>query len=470
MAAEVVAAIPFARIAAFVEEQTGLHFPEGRHDDLRRGIEEAARGQRADVRDFMAELISRNPGALRALIPHLTIGETYFFRDPRTLQALRTHVLPEIIARRADERTIRVWSAACCTGEEAYSLAMLLLQALPDARSWRIVIVATDINEAYLEKAAAASYGSWSFRDGRADEYHAFFDNDNGRRVVRPEVRGCVRFLNHNLTHDMAPVRIAAGGRLDLIVCRNVLMYFAQPTARIIGERLAGCLADEGWLVLGPSEGSKALLPRFAPMMVAGSILYRKAEARPTTVPPGSTEAFFIAPEVPNAASAAVADKSAEEHFAAGRYREAVESLLVGQPARPVSSSSLGLLVRALANQGLHAKALHWSSRWIAQEPMNGTARYLHASILQEQGRGGEARSELRAALYLDPEFALAHFALGNIARAEGQGDEAARHFANALQSLRRYPTDVELEFTNGLLPAHLATLIETLTGEREKG
>jgi chemotaxis protein methyltransferase CheR len=232
---------------------------------------------------------------------------------------------------------------------------------------------------------------------------------------------------------------------------------------------------DEAWLAVGLSECSQALFSPFSAVNFPGSILYRKGHGEPLSPPrrapaPVRMEAqdmaaAFAAPQPPTAIAADAvigtpdALEMAESLYGLGRYAEAADTLLATRIERPRAFS---LLTRALANQGQLADALAWSERWIAADKMDCAAHYLHAMILEEKGEREAARGALNRALYLQPEFALAHFALGNLARAEGRG-EANRHFENALRLLRACPADQPLPESDGLGAGRLMEIIATV-------
>ncbi|MBI4418221.1 MAG: chemotaxis protein CheR, partial [Ignavibacteriales bacterium] len=167
-----------ARFSALVSERMGLSFPKERWGDLERGITSAAqelglRGPEAAINWFL----SSHPDVKRTeiLASHLTVGETYFFRDAKSFQALEEHVLPALIASRRQDKRLRIWSAGCCTGEEPYSIAILLQSLLHDIREWTITLLATDINPRFLRKATEGVYGEWSFRDTPAWAKERYF-------------------------------------------------------------------------------------------------------------------------------------------------------------------------------------------------------------------------------------------------------------------------------------------------------
>jgi chemotaxis protein methyltransferase CheR len=498
------------RVSEFIAEQTGLHFPPERRPDLQRGLTAAAAefgfANSVSCADWLLSTPLTRP-QLHILASHLTVGETYFFRERKTFDALTNHILPELIRRRRGrEQRLRLWSTACSTGEEPYSLAILVRQLLPDWRDWRVTILATDINENSLRKAAAGVYGEWSFRESPPEFKERYFARTpDGRFAVAPEIRNRVSFAHMNLAQDCFPSLATDTNAMDVIFCRNVLIYFTPSHARKLVENLHHALLDEAWLAVSPSECSQALFSRFVAVNFPGSILYRKCNIKEprasswASVPSRTTAesagsvfdasqptpvvADAYAPETVRAAfvktPADFADApdpcaAAESLYGQGRYAETAGTLLASfaqeaaQTAPPSSQTVQGprtfsLLARAMANQGQLADALVWSERWIAADKIDSAARYLHAMILQEMGEREAARRSLHQAVYLRPDFALAHFALGNLTRAEVRGTEANRHYANALHLLRGRPPDELLPESDGMTAGRLVEIIATV-------
>lgn len=496
MHADALPAPQLDRLSELIANRMGLHFPPERRSDLRRALNEAAPELGfEDAAACTAGLLSAPPSAaqLRTLATHLTIGETYFFRERPSFNALATQVLPVIIHRkRGADRRLRVWSAACSTGEEAYSLAILLQQLLPDWREWKLSILATDINTRFLRKAELGVYGDWSFRESPPDFRDRYFTRTGDRKYrVRPEVRELVAFAELNLAQDPFPSAANDTHGMDLILCRNLLIYFTPAHARRLIAGLRASLVDDGWLIVSPSECSQALFSGFTPVNFPGSILYRKgtraasADDNPALspaliepavaqllAPAPITEPFvepIPAPESPRDPEVAphrATRDAAQQLYEQGRYGDAV-TLLRAALAREHSHEDprlLGLLAHALANLGDLPAALASSERWIAAEKLEPAAYYLKAMVLQELGDRGRARAALQRALYLQPEFTLAHFALGNCARAEARHTEAQRHFANAARLLRGHPPDEVLPQSEGLTAGRLREIISSLS------
>ena len=509
MAAECVADHVIVRLSEFLANNTGLHFPPERRSDLRRGLSGAATefgfANAAACADW---LLSTNltRTQLHTFASHLTVGETYFFRERKTLDALAEHVLPELIrSRRGRDQRLRLWSAACSTGEEPYSLAILARQLLPDWHDWRVTILATDINDRSLRKAAAAEYGDWSFRDppsGLKDRY--FTRTHSGTFSVVPEIKSCVTFAPLNLVLDAFPSLATGTNAMDVILCRNVLIYFAAPQTRSLIDKLHHALADGGWLAVSPSECSQALFSQFSSVTLSGSILYRKrtadertraecpaelpsravgsvAQALPvaSSTPPTSLAVLSTVPATQAAKIAECAASPApavpwatvELLYEDKRYSEVADLLLVAPvDAMRQLPRALSMLARALANQGRLTEALVWSERVIAADKLTAAVHYLHAMILQELGRGDDARRSLQRAVFLEPTFALAHFALGNLARESARDAEASRHFANALDCAGRLPPEEPLPESDGLTAGRLTDIIQSLAALRDPG
>ena len=462
----------WGRLSEFIAQNTGLHFPPERRSDLQRGITAAAAefgfADSAHCADWLLSTTLTRP-QLHTLASHLTVGETYFFRERKTFDALAQRILPELIrSRRGREQRLRLWSAACSTGEEPYSLAILVQQLLPDWRDWHVTILATDINPRFLQKAAAGVYGEWSFRESPSWFKERYFTRtQDGRFAVDPQIRNCVRFAPMNLAQDCFPSLANDTNAMDVIFCRNVLMYFTPAHTRKVVENLRNALTDDGWLAVSPTECSQVLFSRFVAVNFPDSILYRKCNAEersPTSIPaPSGTTPVCAAwaLDVPQLSTSVVAATQAS-------LASLQPTLLSSQTPSPPSQTEQGpqgfsQLARALANQGKLADALAWSERWIGADKIDPAAHYLHAMVLQETGEREAARRSLDRAVYLQPDFVLAHFALGNLARADARSSAANKHFSNALHVLRGCLPDQQLPESEGMTAGRLREIIGTL-------
>ncbi len=235
-----------------MEERTGLCLSPRKDQEIAFRIGDEI--TRAGGADIFVRRIASSDSFRQLILNRLTIGESYFFRNHPHFAALTERILPDLIARRADSRTLRCWSAGCATGEEPYSLAILFDREFPSLRDWNVQIVASDINTDYLDKAKAARWGSWSFRGVEKDIMERYFSNaGRNEYTLREDIRNRVSFRHFNLS--TIPADIPAEFRdMDLILCRNVLIYFTHALSAQICRGFAMALRDGGYLMLGHSE------------------------------------------------------------------------------------------------------------------------------------------------------------------------------------------------------------------------
>lgn len=478
-----------SKMTAFVTAHLGLHFPDGRTRDLERAIALLSDQLDFPTPEACAGWILSKPTTekkLAALTHSLTIGETYFLREPKSFAALEERILPELIAaRRGTGQRLRFWSAACCTGEEPYSIAMTLRRALPDLADWDVTILGTDLNAQFLQKAAEAVYGQWSFRQSPPWVKQQYFCKTcHGRFELRSDVKRLVTFRQLNLVSDAYPSILNNTSAMDVIFCRNVLMYFAPEMAKQVIAQLYSCLVDGGWLIVSPTETSQALFSQFKAVNISGAVLYQKQKpkqrklsspSRPSMLRP---EPIIRANEpVPQPSSQAVAStlsteashhepsyEKAAQLYSRGQYRSATAEcshLLAQDPGNP---QALALMARICANEGSLEDAARWASKAAVADKLNPHICYLWATILDELGDCSGAAATLRRVLYLDAKFVLAYFALGNLALRQGKPREAKRHFANALALLRDHKKDALLPDSGGMTAASLIEIIESGT------
>ena len=271
----------FARLSQFVSEHLGFYFPPARRLDLERGMRSISRAFEFDDVESCVQWLLSSPisqSRIEILASHLTVGETYFFRERPSFDLLETRILPELIDRRRNTaRRLRFWSAGCCTGEEAYSIAILLKRLLPDLADWQITILATDINPNFLKKAEDGVYGEWSFRGVSAELKEKYFaKRHNGRFEILPEIKRMVTFSYLNLMEEIYPSLLGNSNAMDIIFCRNVLMYFGSERAKEVVRKLRLSLLDGGLLIVSPCETSQVLYEQFTTANFPGITLYQK--------------------------------------------------------------------------------------------------------------------------------------------------------------------------------------------------
>ena len=205
------------------------------------------------------------------VVEALTTNETYFFRDKHPFETLKDKVLPEVIDRRASTRELRVWCAAASTGQEPYTIAMIVRDSLPDLSQWSIQIVGTDINQSVLEKAKEGVYRQHEVNRGLpAPMLIKYFQRKGAQWQAKPELRNMVEYKQLNL-FDPWPFR----ERFDIVFLRNVLIYFDVPAKKKILERTRGVLENEGVLFLGGAETTSSLDQAYEPVRAGRTVYYR---------------------------------------------------------------------------------------------------------------------------------------------------------------------------------------------------
>ncbi|MDY6861396.1 MAG: CheR family methyltransferase [Thermodesulfobacteriota bacterium] len=497
--------------SGFVAAHMGLHFPYQSWDRLENGIRSAAPDFGfTDIESCIQWLQSNSltKKQIEILASHLTVGETYFFREQRSFEILEEHILPELIhARRGKDQRLRIWSAACCTGEEPYSIAILLDKILPDLKDWNITILATDINPLFLKKASAGRYKEWSFRSSPSGIKKRYFTNrGKGNFEILPHIKKMVEFSYLNLSEDAYPSIFNNTYAMDIIFCRNVLMYFTQDYAKQVVRRLYSSLADGGSLIVSPVETSPVLYSQFETIKFPGAVFYRKESEKGlktstydsriscaetlTSVYPDYQERQEVVSRTQRvlrqkAAALPLEGESKKQKTSESqktlyeealalyeqcRYAKAAEKLIellfVNQPddnGELPPEKMLRLLTIAYANQGKLDDSLTWCRRTIEIDKLDPGNHYLHATILQAMGQFAEAVKSLKRAIYIDPDYVLAHFALGNLTRQMGKFKESEKYFKNAASLLRGLDQGRVLPDSEGMTAGKLREMISKL-------
>ena len=279
-----------SNLSDFVKSQTGLYFPKEKWRDLDRGVKAAVQ-ELAEEHTIGEDTVSciewllsspLTKKQLDTLVGHFTIGETFFFRDKNIFQVLKDHILSGWVKPgQGREKSIRFWSAGCCTGEEPYSIAMLLDQMASELKDWKITILATDINTRFLQIAEKGVYTRWSFRDtpdGIMKKY--FKKRANNRYEISTHLKEMVNFCQLNLAKQDFPSAMKNTHSMDVIFCRNVLMYFAPDLRREVIKRLTHSLVEGGWLIVSPSEAAFVQQSGLNSVRFPGVSLHRKGLPR----------------------------------------------------------------------------------------------------------------------------------------------------------------------------------------------
>jgi chemotaxis protein methyltransferase CheR len=436
--------VAFARLRRLLATVAGLEFHDSRRASL--GCSVAERMRQTGARDVTTylDLVSREGSAeLQQLVDEVTIQETHFFRNPPQMRALRRHLLPELVrTAAARDKRLRIWSAGCSTGEEPYSLAMALRELLPSTAGWDVKVVGTDVSHRALAAAREGTYGPRALHATDPQDVARFFlpvsKGEPGRLRVRPEVRELVEFRHHNLVTQSPP--FGAGERVDLVLCRNVTIYFSRDTTRSLMRRVHASLHDGGYLLLGHSETLWQLSDDFS-LVVLGSgdssaFVYRRGPVAPS---PGALPA-------PRRTAAAPAPRPA-----------------VVPP--DLSPDPVAGIRQALA-AGRYDEAALLAAAAVAREPLRPELHYLHGLALVEGGHDTDAVPALRRAAYLDPDAGLPHFVLAGTLSRLGHDAAAAGEYRAAATRLGQRPAERTAPELGGRRVSELAQLCDTLAGQ----
>ena len=251
----------FEALLHYMRDSRGFDFTGYKRTSLMRRVQHRMRQAGFDSYEEYLDHLQASSDEFNALFNTILINVTAFFRDPEAWEYLRDEVVPAMLAERGPNDPIRVWSAGCASGQEAYTLAMVLADALGlDAFRQRVKIYATDVDEDALAEARTASYDQKAVESVPTESLSTYFDQTNGRYVFRKDLRRAVIFGRNDLVKD-API-----SRVDLLVCRNTLMYLNAETQRKVLSSLHFALAPNGMLFLGHSETLLSNSDRFAPI------------------------------------------------------------------------------------------------------------------------------------------------------------------------------------------------------------
>jgi chemotaxis protein methyltransferase CheR len=401
-----------AKIAAYVSAQTGIAFPESFRPYGEAGIRHAVgRSSARSVNAYIA-MLQTEPSLMQALITEVTVSETYFFRDHAQFEFVKNVALPQIASGKSENAPIFVWSAGCSSGEELYSLAMLA-EELGIAERTRLL--GTDISQAVVEKARRGMFGSWSFRDAPPFWRERCFTRSADRWEIAERFRERATFEVRNLVQPAGlPLT-----NVDLLFCRNVLMYFDASTIANVARMLLASLSAEGWLFTSALD---PILPAdlgLDAIMTPAGIAYRR----------------------PSVQSTARVQICMPERIAVSR------DALSRAPATPRKP-------RRARSPGEKSPAA------LPVEPYDAEQYMIQALALLEVGAWSEAVVCARKAIYLDRSLAVAHFAFGRASRLLGNREAARRALRRVCQLVANLPEDTTEALPGGATAGELLATV----------
>lgn len=485
------------RFRAAVARGLGLLFDDSKLGYLSEVFQRRTEATGWPVVKYLDQL-ERQPfnGELGALAPELTVAETYFFRHLDQFRAFAEVAMPDRLSTRAGARTLSLLSAGCASGEEAYSLAILVRERLAGP-GWDVSIRAVDINPASLEKAKIGCYSAWALRETPPDLQRRWFRADGRDFVLDPSVRASVRFEEKNLVHDDADLWPMS--TYDVVFCRNVLMYFTPEHAQALVARITRSLAPSGYLFLGHAETLRGLSQDYHLRHTHGTFYYQRKDVverphveavplqswhAPTSVP--STDLSWTATwietiqraseriqtlvEPPLRRSEAgtalspVAGPRPElsvalELLKKERFSEALDLLRELPPEAARDPAALLLRAVLLTHSGQIEASEQVCKELLGIDDLNAGAHYLLALCREGAGDRQGAVDHDQVATYLDPAFAMPRLHLGLLARRGGDRETARRELAQALSLLQREEVSRLLLFGGGFSREALVAL-----------
>ncbi|MBF0521433.1 MAG: tetratricopeptide repeat protein [Candidatus Omnitrophica bacterium] len=489
----------------FLIAETGLYFDDDRDQSLRFALWERANKRGYSSYEEYYNLLKHHPEGhleLRELLAIITTGETYFFRNIAQFKVLMKDVLPEIIQKKRllSDHTLKVWSAGSSKGDEAYSIAIAIMETLPDYRDWNISILGTDINKNVLEAAQEGIYSTKDVGELPKEYLEKYFKKmGSAGFLLSPEVKRLARFEYHNLAKDSFYLEGMCD--LDLIFCRNVTIYFGLDTTKRLINNFYDCLSPNRYLFLGHSETLWQINDKFETIEYPNTFIYKKPaygvkhepakifidipviklEEKPLAEPAQSSSKVF---SEFSSQPAQVTPKAKEEPgpvfakanalFNEKKFDESLELFDKVIAHNPNNLQALFAKAVIWANQEKYEDSFKLLAKVLEKDIFHVEAIFLQATLEYRMKKYLEAETLFRKVLYLDSEAIMAYFNLGNIYLAQKKFSKAALEFKNAIRFLEKGNKDDEVRFsenfTCGFLLKACKQHLDLLTGKRGGG
>lgn len=451
---------PLQRLVAMIRERTGNVIPPSRMPFLEEVAQRRAQGKGLPaIEDYVRALeAEKMPAEWDNLIPLVTIKESYFFRAPQQWEIIRRQVLPELIQARSATRQLRVWSAACARGEEPATLAMILAEEKALAH-WNWSILATDVDEEALAGARLGLYGDRAVGQVPPEMLGRYFNRRGKLFELSAEIRSRIHYMPLNLAHPPFDLPYP---ELDLILLRNVLIYFRRPLQRRVVLQVGHTLARDGYLFLGASETLWQVQEELEPVDLGSCFCYRhRRETREVAAPAPAIKRVRppVVHEPPARIQPIVVPDSRERDSRLrthpgnghghgngngngnGQNGTAPAAVQPKTAAPAPVALPLGVQERLLqAARNLAGNQIEEAGRAIGEllalDPSEPAAHALEGFLHDVTGRTDDAVASYRAALYLDPELYQVRVLLADCLLRLGNRDRAEHHYREVLTHL----------------------------------
>ena len=449
MSARRVEDVTIERLRSYARRVAGLLLPEHRTNDLAAAMQWLREETGVTTADELEEALRTRPDLRHRFLSDLTIAETYFFRSMDQLHAMVD------VGRDRARRPIAVWSAGCATGEEAYTAAMCF-----DRADITVDVLGTDLDPYAISRARVARYGRRALRATDVTARTRWFRQEGDELAVEEVIRRRVRFAVHNLINDPDP----AGGPFDIVVCRNVLLYFAPEAADRTLQRFHSVIAPDGWLFVAPTELTLVPHAGFALRTVGRTLAYQRVEVSAQRSPAP------IRPPRPRRPRRrqSVVDERCSEALALrtnGDDDGALHVLEMLARDHPAAGRPLELAARIHADRGDAETAEELAALAVEREPGRPSAHELSGRLALSRGHDRGALEAFRRAAYLDQRHVLAHVGLATVFDRLGDERRARASAAAASQLLGSLAPDDIVDADAAVDAGAARTLIGELDG-----
>jgi chemotaxis protein methyltransferase CheR len=469
----------YAGLESALRRHSGLVFQPLRRSAVEAAASRVMRHIGIESPNDLVPLIEQAGAVFDDLMAEVTIGETYFFREQAHFTLLRGVIVPEFRERQLEGQRFRAWSAGCSTGEEPYSIALALREeGVPGT------VIGTDVSRARLGAARRGEFREWSFRGVAATTIARYFQRDGDALVLGAAFRRDVEFRYLNLAADTYPAMSVGVWGMDVIFCRNVLIYFDRDTIAHVAESLMAALAQNGWLLLGATDpplhefvkcevvqtdaglayrhsggvarrpidrpGTDAGLRPAArrPVEVAAPVavaprLRAPVEKTPAKADSGLTSALMVS-------GSAYRSDTPGEFYVRRDYDRVITLLAPSAHRGDAAATDFVLYIRALANLGRLDEAGQACAAAIDRHRDNAELYYLHAVLVAQSGQFAESALGAKRALYLDQTMIVAHLALASARARSDDPEGACRSFGTAERLLKVMPPEAPVPAADG--------------------
>ncbi|MDZ8053363.1 MAG: CheR family methyltransferase [Aulosira sp. ZfuVER01] len=476
-------------IVNLLADTLGIYIPSQHQNGLKKTILERINALGlSSVNDYYQYLVIKKrllptEAEWQELILRLSVTESYFFRDRGQFGLLKNQIFPELIERKrrlhlaqaanGQKPTLRLWSAGCSTGEEAYSLAIILKELVFDYQAWDIRILGTDINQSAIALAQQGIYSDWSFRTIDPAIKTRYFRSHRKDWEIDPNIRQMVSFQPGNLMQPF-PDSLSGIYDLDLIICRNVFIYFDCSAIAQVIQKFYHSLALGGFLLTGHTELYGQKIAPFQVKSYPQSVIYQKAndyldprlfekigDLNPTSPPRsnlGEKPGFQRQPsaEQVRANTQQALWEQAQRSFAQKAYADAIQTTKKLIDLAPKHFQAHCLIAEAYAKLGQYSHTMQACQQALQINPLAIEPYYFLAQIAEEQGDIEQAKLYLKRIIYLAHDSVFAYLKLGFIYEREGNAKQAQKTWRSLLEVLRALPQEQVIDSNNQQTVAEL--------------